>query len=198
MTIYAATDTETWGFDNERKFGSKYLAQISIVIEDTDTTKDIPVWMLPNFTAIVDPEGVLSGEVDALSMNSWILAEIRKSQKNHKTKYPVMPISSIIHYATTMLRNYKTSIYPVGQNYGTFDSYFLPEDIRNAMHYRAIEISSVFMAPGEAPLGLGSIKQSLGFDKTVTHNAYHEAMDYILLLRTKYNGNLTPYNKENT
>jgi len=30
----------------------------------------------------------------------------------------------------------------------------------------------------------------------VSHNAYHEAMDYILALRTKHGGDLTPYPKE--
>lgn len=196
MTIYAAIDTETWGLN--RSYGPRGLAQLSIVIEDTEKTKDVPVWELPHFTIIASPEGDIQGEPVALSMNAWIINEIISKERGLSTKYPVIPVDAVARYAVMFINNHAPDkkAHPLGQNYGTFDSFFLHPMIKDAMHYRGIELASVFLSESGAPLSLSAVKKSLGFDGHISHNAYHEAMDYILCMRTRYNGNLTPYDKE--
>lgn len=193
--IYAAFDTETFSLNDRRP---ENLAQFSMVLEEPSKTKDMPVWELPHFTCVIRKE-IIGGDVGAIAMNGWVIDMMNAANRNKPTKYPVMTLDQLVVGVLAWFKRNGANNYnchPLGQNVGTFDLKFCPPEIVKAMHYRSVEVSSVFMDPLKGPEGLGSVKTGLGFDKLVSHNAYHEAMDYILCLRTKYDGNITPYSRD--
>lgn len=200
---YVAFDTETLGLKVRRP---ENMLQFSFVFESLDPANDTrhtPVDQLPSLTRIVDPGEFLDkAEIQAVVMNTWIFQEILVARKGQPTKYPVIPLSLV----SAEITRWVNSLYPapkyreprekpflVGQNVGTFDACFLPEELLGLFHYRMLEIGSAFYDPARGPLSLSEAKKAEGLDPTIAHDAYKEAMDYILLLRRRHGGNLTPY-----
>lgn len=191
--MYICLDTETTAArDDMRK--PENMLMLSMVYEDPQTTKDIPVWQLPHFTALVVHEK-FQGEAIALGMNGWIFEIIGQHQRGKPTKYPVLTLSNLTMQACEWVKRQGKGkrLIPVGQNVGSFDLRFLPQELQKTFHYRSMEIGSLFGDAVTGPKSLAEVKRACGFGDRISHNAYHEAMDYILCLRTRYNGNTTPY-----
>ena len=188
-----AIDTETTGLNNRNP---ENMLQISMVFEDTQKTKDVPVESLPHFTALIEKD-LYVGEPFALALNAWIFNEICNADKKTSKGYQVLSLELMTQKAINWMKSNGISgkdTYALGQNFSAFDLQFLPKEISSNFHFRHIELSSYFMdANAKGPAGLGQIKRQLGFDRTVHHDAYYEAMDYILCMRVRYGGNLQPY-----
>lgn len=191
---YVGFDTETLGLEVRRP---ENMLQLSMVYENTDpkhSTINTPVDKLDHLTLIIDPgQFIDQAELDAILMNTWILEEISKSRKGLVTKYPVVSLRAVPYRVQLWMSNKPQLPYLVGQNVGAFDSLFLPPDLLKLFHYRMLEIGSAFYDPAAGPVSLGEAKAGNGFNKTVAHDARCEAMDYILLLRKRHGGDLTPY-----
>ena len=193
--------TEIIGFDLEtlglEKRAPSQILQVSMVYENPDVTKGIPVWELPNYTVFVDPGTINDAEIVALSMNGWIIDEIRAHRAGYETKYPVVTTAKMLEEATLFVRKHrrdqKNRPIITGANVGTFDLEFMPKEFAKEFHYRIWETGS-FFANERGPMSLKDAKKAMGFPDVVHHDAWRESMDYILLLRAKlYGGNLTSY-----
>jgi len=192
-TAYMATDTETTGASDGMRRPSNMI-MLSMVYENPAVTKDIPVWELPCFTAIVAHD-VYVGEAYALGMNGWIFKMIGEHERGNKTKYPVVTLSTLVTRGTEWAYKVTGGKKPqlLGQNFGSFDSRFIPQELLKMFHYRVLEIGSFFADPLCGAKSLAEVKKECGFGDHISHNAWHESMDYILCMRTKYGGNVTMY-----
>lgn len=194
---YVAFDTETLGLEVR---APEQMLQLSMVYEDSDPvtgTTNKPVDQLPCLTLIIDPGPFLqNAEIVAVLMNTWVFHEIQKARKGLATKYPVVKLADVPRMVKSWMAARPARPFMTGQNVGTFDAHFLPKELHSLFHYRMMEIGSAFYDPKKGPLGLGEAKGAAGFSKNVAHDAYCEAMDYVLLLRTRHGGDLTPYKKD--
>ena len=196
-TIYVGFDTETTGVQVRKPENVIMISMVAEKVGGPGDTSNIPVWLLPSYTVLVDQKR-FEGEAFALWLNSWIFSIIADANKGRPTRYAVLTLEQAMDGALEFLKAQAGpgKAIPVGQNVGTFDLLFLTGEVKNYFNRRVLEIGSVFYDPSTGPRTLSQVKESLGFDKVVSHNAYHEAMDYILALRTKHGGDLTPYPKE--
>lgn len=196
MVAYIGFDTETLGLKTRRP---ENLLQLSMIYEDTDparNTTGVPVDKLDNLTLIVDPGEIVDrAEIQAIVMNTWIFQEILKARRGEATEYAVVKPPQVAIAVRSWMARKPQRPYLVGQNVGAFDLQFLHPELHSLFHYRTLEIGSAFYDPTKGPLSLGEAKEAAGFDKNVAHDARREAMDYILMLRTKHGGNTTPYPK---
>jgi DNA polymerase III epsilon subunit-like protein len=181
---YVSLDLETTCISPKKPTN---ILMVSMVLEDTNNV--LPLEQLPHFTCFVKPS-TIEGSVFALSLNDWILGIISERHEN-KLGYPIYNGNEWIEKALGWLKNqgidrmHRTTL--AGKNVATFDLLFLPREIQDVFNARVLDPGSVFADfSREKLMSLQEIKDQLGVEGQVTHNAYEDALDVIKILRKKY------------
>lgn len=182
----------------------KNILMVSMVVEDTKNP--LPLDQLPHFTCFVE-QMVVSGEPMALFMNGWILEILARKKKSifpiyrNAEDFPDFPDDMMWQTQALrfLIKNFPENFYEngllkkainlAGKNVASFDLQFMPREIKECFHYQTIDPGSVFIDwSNERLLGLSKIKSKCGFNGSVSHNAYEDALDVIRVLRTTYGG----------
>ena len=208
---YLSLDLETMGLAPQQP---DRILQIAMVAEDTVTAKETKVEDLPYFTAIIMPEGEISGQITALAMNSWILVAIEMFKtkmkiSEFKNRYAglgipketldrahdafltnqIGTIDHIVERANIWITSQfgaKDHINIAGKNVAGFDMPFLPYDLKKRFRHRCIDPGSIFVDWNLDRLPSSEdIAKKLGI-QSVSHDALGDARDVIRALRFKY------------
>jgi hypothetical protein len=158
---------------------------ISMVIEDSN--KEIEINNLPHFTCYIKrSDGQITGQYQALSMNSWILDILSGKAK---PDFPIYFDNDWTKWALSFINNHFGSnekITLAGKNVASFDYNFLPLELKARFRHRMIDPGSMFIDWNNLFLPtMDNINQKLGL-KPVKHNALDDARNVIQILRTTY------------
>lgn len=207
---YASLDLETTGLSPAQE----NILMLSLVVEDTDKAKDVPVEALPHFTCYIRQKEPFQGEFFALAMNAWILDIIAGRDKisTAAKAYPILtaypanktvqgtdangtPVTSVenlywVEQCTKFLKYHfgDKRITIAGKNVAGFDIPFMPKEIRSMFKHKALDPATLFIdwaTDKDAP-GLEECKKRAGIMTPVAHDAREDAMDVIRLLRRFY------------
>ena len=200
---YISIDLETTGLDDE----NNQIIEFGAVLEDTNNP--LPLDDLPTYHAYVThPNGVLTGDVFALSLNAGIISKL-KNQKELEHKYNFIRVEDLAESFLSWLQDHgfklKTknkgcideyecseSFTVAGKNFIGFDKRFLNRvpDFNKLIKIdrRVIDPATLFVdwdKDNRLP-ALDQCKERAGIEGAVTHLAVDDAKDVIELLRTKY------------
>lgn len=198
---YVAIDIETTGIDPVK---DKILS-LSLVIEDTSNIK--PLYHLP-YLNIVIPHKRIEGDIYALNMNKDLIKMIN-DYNSSESSLLANKISNtydvcfrkeveVVNTVKSFLEDYidrdsdilKFNI--AGKNVADFDWKFLerlPYWNNFFSYHRRVLDPTVLFADWKEDKVLPNLQTCLeraGFDKTVSHTSYEDALDVIRLLRTQY------------
>lgn len=181
---YVSLDLETISLARD----PKNILMFSFVVEDSK--KETALADLPHITGIITKK-VYSGTPQALAMNSGLF-EIVAMQRD-------LPIGwrfySELEWAYSvqkfLIKHFgDKKIVAAGKNIASFDVQFLPDDLKNRFDHRYIDPGPMMIdwTKDKRVPGLKTIKERLGIDGDVKHNAYDDAIDTISILRKLYKG----------
>lgn len=182
---YVSLDIETSGLDPTKHS----ILQISMIVEDTELSS-IPVEELPHFTAIIRHTSI-TGTPYALSLNSWLLDQMNTARDSTKLQYPVLDNSTWVTEAALFLSKHfpgNQRIVVAGKNVAGFDLKFLPETISSRFMHRTIDPTMYYIdyTTDANPPDLQTCLLRAGYNHKVSHDAYGDAKDIIMLLRNYY------------
>ena len=181
---YVSLDLETTGVLEQ---DPDNILQISMIVEDTKNIK--PLEELPHFTALINRR-TFSGESYALSLNSWIFDIL--SGRVDNPGYLVLDEREWVSKAVSFLNKHfdpdDGKIVFAGKNVGMFDAQFMPMRLKKRISHRILDPGPMFVDwdKDDKPPGLGLVKERVGLESEVTHDAYDDALDIIKVLRTQY------------
>lgn len=181
---YLSLDLETSGLDPK----NHQILMVSAVVEDTNNIK--PLEELPHYTCILSSD-YITGSPYALGLNSWILDII--SGRAGDSTYNKSPLSVVYQDFSDFLDKHFGSdkVTVAGKNVGGFDIPFLKEQfpgIVTRFDHRTLDPAPLcvdFVNDKTIP-GLKKCMSRRGVDGEVSHDAYHDALDVIRVLRTFY------------
>ena len=200
---YVSLDIETTGLDAHQD----QILQIAMVVEDT-FKPETPVEELPSFVALLN-HNYFRGNAFALAMNAWILSAIASG----KSEYPIynvheypqqtfepgeisgpsfnypMWIQNILTFLDAHFGE-GTRVTLAGKNVAGFDLQFLPQEIKNRVRHRVLDVGPLFVDFSKDAV-VPDLKECMKRaypDKVyeVSHDALEDARDVIRLLRTRY------------
>jgi oligoribonuclease (3'-5' exoribonuclease) len=181
---YVAIDTETTGLSDKCS-----LLEVAMVFEDTEK-KDVPVEDLPLFYMLCDISRGAYWETAALTMHlmNGLYQELTAPGSRFRSvdEVGVLGATWLRQQAFGASDEHKYgSIVAAGKNFTSFDRRFLPPTILEMLHYRAIEVGSVFV---DFDTATGpSMAAIVGGDHGAkAHRAIEDARDVVRVLRRKY------------
>ena len=176
VPFYVSVDIETTGLD-------PYEHQI-IEFAAVAWTNDGPVWQLPYFHRIIQPEGNIVGSPYALSLNKAILDQLHEGNGVHMG-YALLDFTN---WLTSLGVTTENKVNIVGQNFASFDLQFLnqwvawPEEL---IHHRYFDLSTICAIPTGIPSAssLGDVEGLEGNEHEALFDALralHHVREWIL------------------
>lgn len=182
---YVALDIETTGLDPNAQ-----VLQIAMIFDDLKQ----PIEYLEAHSFLVDNAGELyTGKLEpvSLSMNAWIYKEIAAEKSKHKI-FTTGEARGHFHTLLLQFQQYSKpkTITFAGKNVQGFDYYhlckneFITETNKNMISHRMIDTGSLYLPDFGYIPNQNEINKLIG-RKSVTHDAYDDAIDVVCAIRHK-------------
>ena len=185
---YISADLETCGLfnDDKSKRCPETIIGLSMVVEDTDATRGIPVKYLPHFTCLID-QGTFTGEPYALQMNAKFLKMIAKGDTSQYKIYKGRDwISDALAFLDQHFGQDNDRIIVCGKNFASYDLDFFPTELTERFSHVFLDPASIFLDWNVGPEGLGTLKKKHGMSGYVSHDMHEDSCDVIALNRQSY------------